>query len=164
MCVLCPSQYQHMGRYRRLHCQELLSATDNLTAQQWCNSLNCSTENARSYVSHCEAEVVVSARQNLITLWGRRPVVVERDMSRKVEGTWRPISRSGRRICLRWAFTCRNTWGNTFTLLAKTIEDPIARIQTAWEKFKSRHQVAHERMPCDTLTSDLTRRKAASEM
>lgn len=50
-----------------------------------------------------------------------------------------------------------------YTLLAKTIEDFTARIQTAWRKFKSKHQVSRVRMPCGTLTSDLTRRKVVSE-
>jgi hypothetical protein len=49
------------------------------------------------------------------------------------------------------------------TLLVEIIEDLTARIQTAWQKFMSKHEVAHEWMPCGTLTSDLTRRSVASE-
>jgi hypothetical protein len=39
----------------------------------------------------------------------------------------------------------------------------MARLQRAWQRFKTEHQGAREWMPCGTLPSDLIRRKAVSE-
>jgi hypothetical protein len=39
--------------------------------------------------SSCFAEVVVSARRSSSALWGRCPAVIERDITRKVDLTWR---------------------------------------------------------------------------
>jgi hypothetical protein len=66
------------------------SCLHGLTAQRYRDFLQTVLPGLlKRCASSCEADVVVSERQSFSAMCGRCPAVVERDISRKVDWTWR---------------------------------------------------------------------------
>jgi hypothetical protein len=108
--------------------------------------------------SSCEAEVVVSARRSSSALWGRCPAVVERDISRKVDWTWRAdfIASS---VAVSYSdrfFSYGDTWRSKFAQSLPGLSK-ISRydFKQLWQRSMPTWQDVFERMPCGALPSTL---------
>ena len=163
-CVLYPLKCQHLGWYRRGHCRGLLSATGKLAAQLLCNS-------RLLVLLRLHGTMPLTAKQRLWFQHGGTSSHCGEDVRQCLSATYpgRWIGRGGqyhgfgRRIYLRPAFYVLGHLKEHLHSPCKDRRRSHGKISDSLTKFMSKHQGAHEQMPCGARPSALKWKKATSD-